>query len=367
MSTDSLTRLTPSAVPITNLYYLVCYAFDAPECALHVTVGEEQATRPLDLIALLLLNEVERLLKRGLTRDYIEERAELAGVRGRVDFTQTTQRLLHRTGCTACVFTSYVPETAANQALATTLERLTREASLAAPLRARARRLRSRIPAAAAFLWRPGAFDGVVVPRQARSYQFALHLCRTLVNDALPHADGGESTFTRFGGDGRWLGGVFERFALRFWQREAPFLRTKGQRNRAWRLFTGSVASTVYLPELRTDIELVTSAGRVIVDTKCYRTPLTHRFGTPKLRADHVNQLFAYLCNARALGDRVAGGMLLYAQVDAPIHVDLEWDGEPVRVRSVDLGSGWEVTRRQMLAVAAEVAGAADEDWDTNA
>ena len=367
MSTDSLTRLTPSAVPITNLYYLVCYAFDAPECALHVTVGEEQATRPLDLIALLLLNEVERLLKRGLTRDYLEERAELAGVRGRIDFTQTTRRLLHQTGRTACVFTNYLPETAPNQALATTLERLTRERSLAEPLRARARRLRPRIPAAASYPWRPGAFDAVTVPRQARSYRFALHLCRTLVNNALPHADGADATFSRFDGDGRWLGNVFERFALRFWQREAPFLCTEGQHNRAWALLTGSPASTAYLPELRTDIELVTTAGRVIVETKCYQTPLTGRFGTPKLHGSHVNQLFAYLCNARARGERVAGGMLLYAQVDGSIHVDLEWAGEPVRVRSVDLASGWAVTRRQMLGVAAAVAGVADDALDANA
>lgn len=349
--------LAPSAVPIANLYYLVCYAFDAPESALRAPVGEEQADRPLDLIALLLLNEVERLLKRGLARDYVEERAELAGVRGRIDFAQTTRRMLHKAGRTACVFTSYVPETAPNQALATTLERLTRERSLAAPLRTRARRLRPRIPAAATYPWRAGTFDAVTVPRQARSYQFALHLCRTLVNDALPHADGTSAAFPQFDGDGRWLGNVFERFALRFWQREAPFVRTEGQHNRPWSLITGPAAATAYLPELRTDIEFVTPSGRIIVETKCYRDPLTGRFGTPKLHASHVNQLFAYLCNARARGERVAGGMLLYAQVDGPLHVDLAWEGEPVRVRSVDLGSGWEVTRRQMLGIARQVAG----------
>lgn len=346
--------LTASSVPIDNLFYLVCYAFDAPDSALLVPVGAEQAERPLELLVELLLREVDRLLKRGLTRAYVEERSDIAGIRGRVDFAETTQRMLLEHGKTACVFTSYEADNPPNQVLASTLERLGREPTLSRPLRTRALRLRTRTPARAAFPWRVGAFDKMSVPRQARSYGFALALCRLLANDVLPHTTGEGNQFSEFGGSASWLGTVFERFVLRFWQREAPWIRTRGQRNRTWQMLTGDASDTAYLPALLTDIEFVTPAGRVIVETKCYRTPLAGRYKTKKLRGAHVNQLLAYLGNAVAGGERVGGGMLLYAQVGDPISVDLYWMGRPVLARSVDLANGWAVTRARMLALARE-------------
>jgi hypothetical protein len=105
-----------------------------------------------------------------------------------------------------------------------------------------------------------------------------------------------------------------------------------------------------------TFIEFATPAGSVIVETKCYRAPLARRHGARKLRPDHVNQFFAYLSNAAAAGQRVGGGVLLYAQVGGPISVDLRWRGLPVLARSVDLASGWSVTRARMLALARESA-----------
>ena len=351
-SAHAADALRASDVPIENLFYLICYAFDAPPSALSTPVGAESANHPVQLIAETLFIQVERLLKRGLERDYLEERADIAGIRGRVDFSQTLRRQLLVHGKTACVFTSFEADTPQNQVLATTLERLSRSRALPLAQRRTAANLRIRVPARTAFEWRIGAFDRVPVPARNPAVAFCLRLCKLLVDDALPYEVGETSRFSDYSGDSRWLGGVFERFVLRFWQREAPWLNAGGQRNRHWHALHGPDGDHAYLPMLLTDIELNTPSGRVLVETKCYRKPLGGSRNASKLNPSHVNQLFAYLVNTELSGEPVAGGMLLYAQVTEPIVVNLHWKGLPVQVRSVDLSQGWKRTRDQLLEIA---------------
>ena len=57
-----------TAIPIQNIYYLLCYAWDLLEEADELAVGIEDLPRVEDLLARLLINGTRRLLRRGLIR-----------------------------------------------------------------------------------------------------------------------------------------------------------------------------------------------------------------------------------------------------------------------------------------------------------
>ncbi len=343
-------RRPDHGVSIENLYYLLCYALDSVPRAPRARRGLESAQRPAELICDLLCDQVERLLRRGLARDYVEHHDDVPGVRGRIDLADTVRRRLARHGRTSCRFTTYDHDTPPNRVLATVLSRLARTPMLDQARRVRCATLHARIHARDDMPWRPETIDRVTLHRHLASYAFALQLCRLIVCDLLPHTRAGDAEFVDVVGDARWLGSIFEGFARGLWRRELDAPKVVRSPHRVWDA-AGDRSSLAMLPDLRTDIELAATGGRVIVEAKCYRRPLGQG---QTLRPAHVNQLAAYLVNAAAHGERIAGGMLLYAQADAPIRADVELLGYPVRVRSVDLDVPWHALRARMLEVGAE-------------
>ena len=92
-------------IPITNIYYLLCYAWDVLEEK--ETLADVDALDSTDLINLFarvrLVNGTRRLLRRGLDRGYLAREDEIPGVRGKLLVTQTLRRNLLRHGRAACL------------------------------------------------------------------------------------------------------------------------------------------------------------------------------------------------------------------------------------------------------------------------
>jgi 5-methylcytosine-specific restriction enzyme subunit McrC len=63
-------------IPIKNLFYLLCYAWDVLEEGEAAEVGTVEAPDLENLMAFVLIGRLERLLRRGLERDYQEHRED---------------------------------------------------------------------------------------------------------------------------------------------------------------------------------------------------------------------------------------------------------------------------------------------------
>ncbi len=112
-------------IPIANIYYLLCYAWDALEekDALADT-GALESPDLLNLFARVLANGTHRLLHRGLDRGYLPREEELAGARGKLLATPTLRRSLLRKGRAMCAWEELEYDTLPNRILKTTLVRL---------------------------------------------------------------------------------------------------------------------------------------------------------------------------------------------------------------------------------------------------
>ena len=87
-----------SAIPVQNVYYLLCYAWDRLTEKGYAAVSAAGVTDLADLFARVLITGVNRLRRRGLERGYQEQEAELAGIRGRIEMFETASRFLDRHG-----------------------------------------------------------------------------------------------------------------------------------------------------------------------------------------------------------------------------------------------------------------------------
>ena len=122
-------------IPIKNLFYLLCYAWDVLEPGEITEVGTVETPDLENLMASVLTGRLERLLRRGLERDYQEKREDSTCIRGRIDFQETTKRMLRRREAAHVIFDELSPDTLANRILKATIRNLLRFETLSGPNR----------------------------------------------------------------------------------------------------------------------------------------------------------------------------------------------------------------------------------------
>jgi len=63
-------------IPIENIYYLLCYAWNKLDEKDRVSITIDDKTELLDLFAKVLINASRMLLKRGIDKSYIDNTSE---------------------------------------------------------------------------------------------------------------------------------------------------------------------------------------------------------------------------------------------------------------------------------------------------
>ena len=329
-------------IPIRNIYYLLCYAWDHVQEGDTVDVGSEEFSGMVDLFAKVLNEGVSRLISRGLDRDYLAVHEDIRGLKGKLDLATTIKRNLLLNGKTHCAFDELSYDVPQNQILKATLRQLVLVSGLDPGHRQRAANMYRKLDAVSDVPLTANLFRTVRIHRNNRFYSFLLHLCRIIHENLLVNQEEGLATFYDFRGDPRTMGFLFQQFVKTFCERETDY-RVSAPRI-AWFGAEGTEADLRHLPGMQTDIVLRSSERTIIVDTKFYTSPLDTRFGVERAKSGHLYQIFAYVTNwaaAAPVSDPEPEGWLLYAAVDGDFDYRFELMGRSIRVCSIDLAQEW--------------------------
>jgi 5-methylcytosine-specific restriction enzyme subunit McrC len=131
-----------------------------------------------------------------------------------------------------------------------------------------------------------------------------------------------------------------------------PFSNVKVDRI-PWNVRARDQASQAALPTMVTDVTLRSPSRTVVVDTKYYVEALESRFGSEKLHAGHLYQLFAYVKNIeRHQGsDMYAEGILLYPTVRRRFDFAYWYEDHHIRACTLNLNQEWPGVRKDLLAI----------------
>jgi 5-methylcytosine-specific restriction enzyme subunit McrC len=308
-------------IPIANIYYLLCYAWDAlEEKDALADAGALESPDLLNLFARVLANGTHRLLHRGLDRGYLPREEELAGVRGKLLATPTLRRNLLRKGRAMCAWDELEYDTLPNRILKTTLVRLA---------------------------------AGGLEPRAHAAVRDVLRWLSPVSTMDLPDAAGGPSRFRDFVREG--LPALFEKFVFNFYAHELPAGWTTSAPHIEWPMCEANDDARALVPRMMTDVCISGPGRAIILDTKFYATALTgNAYGSDKLRAGHLYQLFAYLRHrAHEPGWEKAEGVLLYPRVERDFAPEFTTHGHRIRALTVNLHQPWRDIERELLAVTA--------------
>jgi 5-methylcytosine-specific restriction enzyme subunit McrC len=338
-------------IPISNIYYLLCYAWDVleeKETLAEVDVAE--STDLLDLFARVLVNGARRLLRRGLDRGYLQRQDEIPGVRGKLLLTQTLRRSLLSRGRAACGWDELEYDTLPNRILKTTLLNLRKVDELNMSTRADVIDLLRWLASIQAIELRGDHFRRVQLHRNNRIYALLLHVCEFIHEHSVPAERGTRRRFRDFVRDRLWK--LFEEFVLNFYRHELPdwdvsrfFIK--------WQLVEPNEDAMALMPRMETDVCLYREGRAIILDTKFYAEALkSSDRGPPRLDASNLYQLFTYLRQQSSNpGWEHAEGVLLYPRTTRDFFAEFTTHGHRIRVLTLDLAQPWQKIRGGLMRI----------------
>ncbi len=348
-------------IPVLNIYYLLCYAWDCLGEGKTVDLGSENFDGPIDLFAKVLNDGVSRLISRGLDRDYFEVHEDIRGIKGKLDLATTVKRNLLLNGKAHCVFDELSYDVPQNRILKATLRNLTQVNTLNKNQKQRSEQLYRKLSAVSDVRLTANMFHTVRIHRNNRFYRFLLHLCHIIHENLLINEVEGTVQFLDFHEDDQKMGKVFEKFVKTFCKRETSYRVSAPKIN--WFEAKGSDSALQHLPKMETDIVLRSSERTIIVDTKFYSIPLdTTRWGSEKMKSAHLYQISTYVTNwaAKTPSDiPTPEGWLLYAAVDRDFDFHFELVGRRFRVCSINLSQEWKKIEEDLLLLVGEKIGMA--------
>jgi len=130
------------AIPVHNIYYLICYAWDefAPKQIEKVAEGEFPDA--VHLFARLLVTGVRALHQRGFERGYVTMEEPTSSPRGRILMGETLRLVATQPSRVCCIFDEISVDVLTNQILKATLGRILDTQELDRDLRAEVRQAR---------------------------------------------------------------------------------------------------------------------------------------------------------------------------------------------------------------------------------
>jgi 5-methylcytosine-specific restriction enzyme subunit McrC len=339
-------------IPIQNIYYLLCYAWDKLQEKEVIDVDPIESTSLADLFARVLISGSDHLVKRGFDRGYVAAHEWTGRLRGRILFQEAIQMNRVKSGRLPCSFDELSYDVLHNQILKATMRRLIRSRNVAADSSeglARLCRLFSDIKDIAVT---NRVFGQVQLYRNNRFYDFLLKVCELIHKNMLVSEKAGTSKFLDFVRDERQMRVLFEDFVRNFYRVHTDY-RVKRE-DIYWDWIAADEVAAGLLPKMQTDISLTARTRKIIVECKFTPEATKQNYEADRLRREHLFQINSYMDNLPDEPLSVTAEMiLLYPTVDTPLKADYTRKGHKISVRTIDLNQHWQSIHDDLLALVA--------------
>lgn len=331
-------------IPIENIYFLLCYAWNKLDEKERVDVSIDDKTKLLDLFAKVLITSSKILLKRGIDKSYIDHEEEFLGIKGKIRISETVKRNLFLRQKTVCTYDDFSINILTNQILVSTIYRLRTTRNLDPALKMELGKIQKMFLGVDRIEVKKEHFKHVRLTRNNRFYGFVMDVCYLIYESTFPSEQKGTYTFSDFTRDDRKMNLLFEAFVRNFYKIEQRKFDTVKKEVITWRFDQRDCESYQYLPQMETDISLENLDQKVIIDTKYYRETMTTNYDREKIRSSNLYQLFSYLLNQEDDGNektKATTGILLYPTVENDYDLDFQYKHHKIQIRTVNLKANW--------------------------
>lgn len=334
-------------IPIQNIYYLLCYAWDKLEEGKIANHDIDTNADVLNLLAKVFVNGSKYLLKRGLEHSYRPQIQTIAGIKGKLLLTQTLKKPILQNGQTICEFDEFTVNTLPNQILKSTLLNLQKLTGLDKKILPEIRQILLRMSDIERISLEKKHFHEITLHRNNSFYDFTMKVAALIFENLLVNEEMGSFKMQDFIKDERKMAILFEAFVRNFYKKELSNAKVTRE-NLTWQMATSEENSQQFLPKMQTDISIFFKDRKVILETKFYKETLQKYYNSEKIHSENLYQLFAYLKNQK---DPNTEGILLYPTVQNSLSMTYVYENHKIKIQTINLNQDWQEIRRELLAL----------------
>ena len=341
-------------IPIQNIYYLLCYAWDKLEEGNKVNVSQSDYENAIELYARVLINGCKHLFKRGLEHNYNEVSREYVGIKGKIDFNASLNKNLFKQGRAICQFDEFEVNILQNQLLKATLKRLTKIKSIDKKVKQEIWFYYSKFSNVEDIEIQLALFSKVRIHRNNSVYDILLKISKLIIENTVLDETDGNYHFKEFIGSDKAMAALFEAFVRNFYKKEQHVFSVRRE-DINWDAIPIGGSSESYLPKMQTDITLESENRKIILETKYYANALNSRFEGEKFHSGNLYQLYSYLRNIETklthLKNIESEGILLYPVVGYQLNENYMLGTHKLSVKTIDLSKSWREIEKQLFAI----------------
>jgi 5-methylcytosine-specific restriction enzyme subunit McrC len=342
-------------IPIKNIYYMLCYAWNTLSQSDNVDVGSEKFDNIYNLLTRVLINGVRHLLKRGFHREYSGRCEELSLIRGKIDVSSSIKQQTINRQKLICEYDEFTADAQFNRIIKFTIIALMKYPLLDINLKRDLSRLLLYFAQIGETEPTRQRLYSLRYNRNNQHYKLMMNVCELLYNGLISNESGKEIEFSDFIRD-RQMAVLYEKFVLNFYKKHLPLSDFNVDAPQIKWDYDEDFDNVgiEYLPDMRTDIVLENKPQNVqlIIDTKYYSSALCKRnYGdTKKLISNNLYQICTYVNNSSYKGE--ISGMLLYPTTEENLNLQYRIGGKIIMVKTLNLGADWTDIYNRLIEIA---------------
>ena len=326
-------------IPISNIYYMLSYAFTVLQKRDYQSLSVEDFDNIEEMYAAILVKGISSQVKRGLNKGYQSYTEDTSSPRGKLEISDSLKDgsiLKRRLTCTHDEFTVDIYM---NRVIKATVSRL-----LGCDIsKQRKHALRSLMlyfedvaPIDIHSIDWHFRFD-----RNNQTYRMLISICYLFIQGFLQSESEGVTKLASFI-DEQSMCRLYEKFILEYYKKEFPELHASASQI-PWNIDDDDDFG--FLPVMRSDITLTLDNRVLIIDAKYYSHLLQSRYDSSSFHSSNLYQIYTYVKNKQeVVGDEFnVAGMLLYAQTDEGYSLSEQHSigGNSFKILSLDLNQSF--------------------------
>ncbi|MFC1732227.1 5-methylcytosine-specific restriction endonuclease system specificity protein McrC [candidate division KSB1 bacterium] len=343
------------AIPIQNIYYMLCYAWDKLDEANIVSVKAIDQHNIFDLLGQVLHNGISYLLRRGLDRGYIIFSEATSNIRGKIDISGSIKRNLIKQPKIICIYDEFNHNVLHNQILKSTIRMLLKYDELHKDISGILHFIYRKLHGIELIDLEKRHFDLVQLNRNNYFYDFLLKICELIYENLQIYEEEGKSKFRDFTRDKNKMRVLFEEFVRNFYKIHLSDAYVKKEQI-DWDIKGFDEISDKYIPKMETDTSITFKDGKrkIVIETKFSKDVFQEHYNKESIKSPNLYQLYAYIKNLGVKDDyanKHCEGILLYPQINYKVDLRYKIEEHKFSVKTLDLNQDWKKIRTDLLKI----------------
>ncbi len=340
-------------INVKNIYWMLAYAFQTVNLSDAKKISMETFDNIYDLFCFMLVQQLNKQVKKGLYKEYLLRQEELSGLKGKILISESLKENSYIKSKMVCEYDEYSSNSYLNKIVKTAAIYLLKSNRIINKEKINSlRRVLIYFQEVDIINKNEIRWNFIQYQKNNSSYRLLINISYLILNSLLANESNGQLEFREFIREEEMYR-LYEKFVLEYYRYHYPELHASLPQIK-WNVTDNPF---VYLlPKMQTDIVLYYKDKTLIIDTKYYSRMFQQNswFHKDTFISENLYQIYSYVKNMDIYKYGKIAGMLLYAKPDEVNDVWLPYnmDGNTIVISNVDLNCDFSKIKNKLNYIA---------------